>query len=111
MALKIRLRPQGRTNTSVYRVVVTDSRYASDGKYVEALGWYNPLAATKEQELFLKPERIEHWLNVGAILSESAEHLVSRFSPEIVKKQTERVLALRAKNTAKRKARKQAKAK
>ena len=43
MALKIRLRQQGRKNRPFYRLVLTDSRTPRDGKYVEALGWYNPI--------------------------------------------------------------------
>ena len=42
MALKIRLRQQGRKNRPFYRMVVTDVRAPRDGKYCEALGWYNP---------------------------------------------------------------------
>ncbi len=42
MALKIRLRQQGRNNRPFYRLVVTDVRSPRDGKYVEMLGWYNP---------------------------------------------------------------------
>ena len=47
MALKIRLRQQGRNNRPFYRLVVTDARSPRDGKYVEALGWYNPFEAER----------------------------------------------------------------
>ena len=47
MALVIRLRQQGRNNRQTYRVVVVDSRYPRDGKYLEMLGWYNPCEKNK----------------------------------------------------------------
>ncbi len=69
MALKIRLRRQGRTNRPFYRLVVAEGASRRDGKYLEALGWYDPLQEEGPLNLQLKPERIEHWLGQGAILS------------------------------------------
>ena len=51
MALKIRLRQQGRAKRAFYRLVVTDSRAPRDGKYLEAVGWYNPVEVEQEQQL------------------------------------------------------------
>jgi small subunit ribosomal protein S16 len=84
MALKIRLRSQGTTNRVMYRLVVTDSRSPRDGKYLEALGWYNPFAADNATRFNFKTDRVQHWVNVGAILSESAESLVKEAAPAIV---------------------------
>lgn len=106
MALKIRLRQQGRANRHSYRVVVTDSRSPRDGRYVEALGWYNPLEAEMEKHLHLKKDRIEHWLNQGAILTERAEALVAKIAPRLIQERKEKELAFRAKRAAARKARK-----
>ena len=104
MALKIRLRQQGRTNRSFYRLVVTDSRSPRDGKYVEALGWYNPIEDADDKKLSIKTDRIQHWLSVGAQLSENAEHLIRKSAPEIIQGQVEKELAHRAKVATKRKA-------
>ncbi len=103
MALKIRLRQQGRTNRSFYRLVVTNSRSPRDGKYVEALGWYNPIEKEEDKILSLKADRIQHWLNVGAQLTENAENLVKKGAPNLIRQQTEKRLAQRAKVAAKRK--------
>jgi small subunit ribosomal protein S16 len=103
MALKIRLRQQGRTNRSFFRLVVTDSRAPRDGKYVEALGWYNPIESEEDKMLNIKADRIQYWLNLGAQLSESAESLIKKVAPSVVRQQTEKKLAHRAKMTAKRK--------
>lgn len=106
MALKIRLRQQGRNNRPFYRLVLTDVRAPRDGKYMEALGWYNPFEAELDKNLFLNAERIQHWLNLGAEISDNARALVAKMAPSIIRAQTEKVLALKAKKMAKRKARK-----
>jgi small subunit ribosomal protein S16 len=110
MALKIRLRQQGRTNRAFYRLVVTDSRSPRDGKYVEALGWYNPIEKEEEKQVFFKTDRIEHWLNVGAQFSENAANIVAKTAPQIVSSLTTRKLAHLAKAATRRKASKKAKA-
>jgi len=108
MALKIRLRQQGRNNRPFYRLVVADGRSPRDGKYVEAIGWYNPFASKAEQEFSFDAERAQHWLNQGAILTESAQALIQKTAPSIVKELTQKKVASRAKAAAKRKARKKA---
>jgi small subunit ribosomal protein S16 len=108
MALKIRLRQQGRNNRPFFRIVVTDVRAPRDGKYVEALGWYNPFAAELDKNLSVNAERVQHWINFGAELSESLQTLISKVAPNVVRSITEKKVAHRAKRAAKRKARKQA---
>ncbi len=104
MAVKIRLRQQGRNNRPFYRIVVTDSRAPRDGKYLEAVGWYNPFESTQDKELSLNSDRVQHWLNLGAELSDSAESIVARVAPAILQQRTQKVLADRAKHAAKRRA-------
>lgn len=104
MALKIRLRQQGRTNLAFYRLVVTDSRSPRDGKYVEALGWYNPIIAEDAKKFAVNEERVKHWLNVGAQLSDNVENLLRKSSPQIVKGVVEKKQAQKARVVAKRKA-------
>ncbi len=104
MALKIRLRQQGRTNRAFYRLVVTDSRSPRDGKYVEALGWYNPIEEEEEKKLAIKTDRIQHWLNVGAQMTDNAASLIRKSAPHVVQGQVEKKIAQRAKKATKRKA-------
>ena len=108
MALKIRLRAQGRNNRPFYRIVVTDVRSPRDGKYVEALGWYNPFEAELDKGLSVKADRVQHWINFGAELTESVQSLISKVAPNVIRQSKDKVIAHRAKRTAKRKARKQA---
>lgn len=84
MALKIRLRQQGRKNHHTYRLVVMDSRNPRDGKYVESLGWYDP-ALPNEKNAEIKNDRIEYWLGVGAQLTENAKNFVGSKSPDVLK--------------------------
>ena len=106
MGLKIRLRQQGRTNRPFYRVVVTDSRSPRDGKYLESVGWYNPFESEQDKLLSLDAGRIEHWINLGAQMTETVGALMERGAPAIMHKLTERSVIRRSKALAKRKARK-----
>jgi small subunit ribosomal protein S16 len=103
MALKIRLRKQGRTNRPFYRLVVTDSRSRRDGKFIESVGWYNPIEAADELNLSVKPDRVQHWLENGAQLTEKAEALVARAAPAVIRQWKERQQAKRMRRLAKKK--------
>ena len=106
MALKIRLRQQGRNNRQFYRLVVADARAPRDGHYVEALGWYNPVETKDEDVLHLEPQRIQYWIEKGAQVSESAEALLAKGAPAILKAKTERIVAKRKRELDKHKRRK-----
>lgn len=108
MALKIRLRQQGRNNRPFYRLVLTDVRAPRDGKYLEALGWYNPFESELDKGLSLDAQRIQHWLDLGAEISDRAQSLVAKVAPDVIRAQTAKVLAHKAKMTSKKKARKKA---
>ncbi len=106
MALKIRLRQQGRNNRPFYRLVLADARAPRDGKYIELLGWYNPFEAEVAKGVAMNGERIQHWINQGAEISERAEALVAKVVPSIIRDKTAKEVALRAREATKRKARK-----
>ncbi len=72
------------------------------------LGWYNPFESVPERHLLVKADRVQHWLDLGAQMTENAEALIKQAAPAIVRKKTEKVLAHRAKAAAKRKASKKA---
>lgn len=97
MALKIRLRQQGRTNRPSFRLVVTQVTCKRDGKYLESLGWYDPLIADSQKRMCINDERLQHWLKVGAELTESAQSLLKHTSPEVLRQHTEKVMAKREK--------------
>jgi len=64
LAVKLRLRRMGKKKQPIYKLVAADSRSPRDGKFLEAVGVYNPL--TNPHTLDLKEDRIMYWLNVGA---------------------------------------------
>lgn len=103
MALIIRMRQQGANGQQHFRIVLTDGRAPRDGKYVEKLGWYNPMGKTNPNYQ-LDLTRIEHWLQMGAEMSERVRALVKRASPEIVQKLGQKKVAKMAKARAKKKA-------
>ena len=67
MSLKIRLTRAGAKKRPFYRIVVADSRYPRDGRFIEIVGTWNPiLPKNDEKRVTLNAERIEHWRKVGA---------------------------------------------
>ena len=79
MPVKIRLRRDGAKKRPFYHVVAADSRRARNGRFIEELGYYNPIvAADAEPILVLKEDRIRYWLSVGAQPSETAAALLKK---------------------------------
>ena len=64
--VSIRLSRGGAKNRPFYHVVVTDSRNSRDGRYIERVGFFNPLARGGEQKLVLDSERVQYWKANGA---------------------------------------------
>ncbi|MBQ0754432.1 MAG: 30S ribosomal protein S16 [Gammaproteobacteria bacterium] len=75
----IRLTRGGSKKRPFYSVVVTDSRNARDGRFIERVGYFNPQARGGEIRLRLEEERLNHWLSVGAQTSDRVHSLVREF--------------------------------
>ena len=78
MAVRLRLKRLGRRHRPFYRVAAMDSRNARDGRVIEELGCYDPIAKDPDQQVTLKRERIEYWLSVGAQPSDTVRNLLKR---------------------------------
>ncbi len=76
MAVRIRLRRQGRKGSPTYRIVVADGRSPRDGKFIEILGQYAPRSG--EQALQLNTERANYWLDNGAQPSDTVRSLLRK---------------------------------
>lgn len=76
MSVKIRLHRSGATHSPFYRVVVTDSRSPRDGRFIEMIGYYDPLPETTV--LKLDTERVQHWIDRGATPSPTVKSLIKR---------------------------------
>ena len=75
MSVSIRLKREGRKNLPSYRIHVTETRSARDGRSLENLGYYDPRAATPEKRLAIDKDRAQHWMKQGAILSDTIASL------------------------------------
>ena len=75
--VKIRLSRGGAKKNPFYHIVVTDSRKARDGRNIERIGFFNPVARGQEERLRLDLERVDYWQGVGAQVSDRVKTLVS----------------------------------
>jgi small subunit ribosomal protein S16 len=74
MAVRIRCQRFGRKKRPFYRIVAADSQSPRDGKFLEILGFYNPL--TEPSTVKIKKDRLQYWLNVGAKPSNTVARLI-----------------------------------
>lgn len=72
----IRLARGGAKKRPFYQVVVTDSRNARDGRFIERIGFFNPVAAGKEEKVRVNAERFQYWVAQGAQPSERVAQLM-----------------------------------
>ena len=77
MAVKIRLRRMGAKKAPFYRVVVADSRSPRDGRFIEKIGYYNPVAQP-EAEVKIDSEKVEKWLKNGAQPTDVVKRLFTK---------------------------------
>lgn len=73
----IRLARGGAKKRPFYQVVVTDSRNARDGRFIERVGFFNPLAAGQAESLRLDLDRVNHWVGLGATVSDRVSALIN----------------------------------
>lgn len=73
----IRLSRSGAKKRPFYHLTVTDSRRSRDGRFIERVGFFNPVARGQEERLRIDRERIEYWQGQGAQLSERVAKLLS----------------------------------
>ena len=76
MAVKIRLKRMGAKKAPFYRVVVADSRYPRDGRFIEELGHYNP--TTNPVEIKIDVEKAQTWVKNGAQPTETVKSLLKK---------------------------------
>ena len=78
MAVRIRLRRQGRKKAPTYRIVVADGRSPRDGKFIEELGTYHPRSKTDNVKFDL--ERAKYWISKGAQPSDTVASFIKKAS-------------------------------
>ncbi len=78
MAVRIRLKRMGRKNRPSYRIVAADAQTKRDGKVLEILGHYDPLAPDETKQVALKRDRVQYWLSVGAQPTDTVANILKR---------------------------------
>ena len=78
MALKIRLQRGGSNHKPHYRMVVAESAKPRDGRFVEILGTYDPRNSNQGAQIALKLDRVDHWVGVGALPSDTCRALIKK---------------------------------
>ena len=73
----LRLKRMGRTHRPFYRLNAMDQRSPRDGRVIEDLGWFDPIAP-EDKQLNLKADRVDYWLSVGAQPSQTVKGLLKR---------------------------------
>lgn len=76
MAVKIRLRRMGAKKSPFYRIVVADSRYPRDGRFIEEIGYYNPLK--EPVEIKIDSEKVKKWIANGAQPTDTVKALIKK---------------------------------
>ena len=76
MAVKIRLRRLGAKKAPFYRVVVADSRYPRDGRFIEEIGYYNPMR--EPAEIKIDAEKAQKWIANGAQPTDTVKALLKK---------------------------------
>jgi small subunit ribosomal protein S16 len=78
----IRLSRGGAKKRPFYTIVVADKRRARDGRCIERIGYFNPIAAGKEVRLHLESERAQYWISKGAQPSERVQTLIKLYAKQ-----------------------------
>ena len=73
--VKIRLTRGGAKKRPFYHIIVTDQRSARDGRNIERVGYYNPVAAGNEKRIELDTDRVDHWVSKGAQMTDKVRNL------------------------------------
>lgn len=76
--VRIRLKRMGRKHRPFFRINAVEKKTQRDGKIIEALGWYDPLATDESKAISINTDRIKHWLSVGAQPSDTVNDILAK---------------------------------
>jgi small subunit ribosomal protein S16 len=79
VAVVIRMKKLGRKHRHFFRIVAIDGRQPRDGRVIEELGTYDPNVRDTDSRVTLVPDRIKHWMGVGALPSERVQTLLKKY--------------------------------
>ncbi|XRX42772.1 MAG: 30S ribosomal protein S16 [Buchnera aphidicola (Eriosoma harunire)] len=76
--VKIRLSRYGSKKKPFYKIIIADSRSSRNGKFIEKIGFFNPIATGKSHSMSINIDRMEYWNNNGAQLSKKVKFLIKK---------------------------------
>ncbi|CUR53239.1 30S ribosomal protein S16 [Buchnera aphidicola] len=76
--IKIRLARHGSKKRPFYQIVLSDVRSSRNGKFIEKLGFFNPITSKKEEQTSYNLERIKYWLKIGAKMSKKVKTILKK---------------------------------
>lgn len=76
----IRLSRGGAKSRPFFNIVVADKRLRRDGRFIERIGFYNPIASDTEESIRIAQDRLSYWKSVGAQASPTVERLIKQFA-------------------------------
>ena len=82
--VRIRLARHGSKKNPFYHITVADQRRSRDGRFIERVGYFNPVAKGNAQEYRIEMDRVDYWLSKGAQPTDMVKNLVSRARKENV---------------------------
>ena len=82
--VRIRLARHGSKKKPFYHITVADQRRSRDGRFIERVGYFNPVAKGNAQEYLIEMDRVDYWLSKGAQPTDMVKKLVSRARKEIL---------------------------
>jgi len=80
------MKQMGRKHRHYYRIVAIDGRQPRDGRILEELGSYDPFVKDTDERVILQPERIKHWISVGALPSEKVAVFLKKYMKKFEEK-------------------------
>jgi len=78
LAVRLRLRRVGKKKQPYYRIIATESTAPREGRFIEAIGFYDPSATTNEEKVKISKEKYDKWLKNGARPTESLKNLLKK---------------------------------
>lgn len=78
--VKIRLARYGTKKRPFYKIIVADSRFSRDGRFIERVGYFDPISKKVPQNIKLNIDRIEYWKKQGAQISERTKKIIKLFN-------------------------------
>lgn len=76
--VRLRMKRMGRRNRPFFRINAVEKREKRDGKVIEQLGWYDPIAKDPAKQLFLNDDRVKYWLSVGAQPTDTMNDILAK---------------------------------